>query len=204
MFIVLEGIDGSGKTTAALLLTEKLKKAGIRSVYMREPGGTPEAELLRSIILNPAYKFSPNTIAFLFEAVRRELYDKSIRPLLTTDTVIICDRFTVSTLVYQGLESSFDQFQLGVLNMLATDGLTPDITFLLDGSPEVFLARRQKRQENDRYEQKDIDFQHKLRKLYIDCIRTCENAITVDAEQPPEAVADEIFDAIISRKGGKR
>lgn len=197
-FIVLEGIDGSGKTTAALLLTEKLKQNGIRSTYIREPGGTKEGELLRSIILNPIYSFSPNTIALLFEAARRELYDKTIKPLLHTNTVVICDRFTISTLVYQGLESEYSEDELNTLNSLATNDLKPDLIFLLDGDPEVFLRRRQQRNEQDRYEAKDISFQHKLRKLYRQYIEKSElKTFIIDAEQEAPAIADNIADIII-------
>jgi len=140
--ITLEGIEGSGKTTHARRLFSFLEESGIPCLLTREPGGTPVGEKIRDILLNPeSGVIDPLAETFLFEASRREHVKEVINPALHEGKVVICVRFTDSTLAYQGYGRGVPLSYLCYLNDIATEGVMPDLTVLFDVEPEVGLAR---------------------------------------------------------------
>ncbi|MGE5481147.1 MAG: dTMP kinase [Chloroflexota bacterium] len=141
MFISFEGIDGCGKSTQARLLGERLTESGLPTLALREPGSTPFSEYIRSALLEEDYDLSPQGQLFLFEAARAELTDKVIRPALADGKIVIADRFFDSTTAYQGYGRGLPIEEVEKMNLFATSGLEPDITFYLSLSYEESLAR---------------------------------------------------------------
>ncbi len=144
MFITFEGPEGSGKSTQAAILVERLRTAGREVVAVREPGGTPAGEQIRAILLGEggAVSIDPRSDALLFNASRAQLVADVIRPALARGAVVIADRFADSTLAYQGYGSGLPLEELGALISFATAGLTPDLTLLFDLPVEEGLARK--------------------------------------------------------------
>ena len=144
MFITFEGPEGSGKSTQAAILVERLRTAGREVVAVREPGGTPAGERIRAILLGEggAVSIDPRSDALLFNASRAQLVADVIRPALARGAVVIADRFADSTLAYQGYGSGLPLKELGALISFATAGLTPDLTLLFDLPVEEGLARK--------------------------------------------------------------
>lgn len=141
-FITLEGPDGAGKSEQARRLTLRLRASGIPVTITREPGGTTLGERVRATLLDPTVDRSPIADAFLFDAARAELVSQVIRPALARGETVVCDRFADSTLAYQGYGAGADLGKLEALALLATGGLRPDLTILLDVPVEIGLARR--------------------------------------------------------------
>lgn len=143
VFMTLEGGEGSGKTTQALRLCQLLTAQGYDVLHTREPGGTLVAERLRSILLDRSDEaIAPETEALLILAARRQHVDHVIRPALTRGKLVVCDRFSDSTIAYQGYARGLDLKQLRAMNEWATGGLTPDLTLLFDVPIGVGLGRR--------------------------------------------------------------
>lgn len=142
MFISLEGPDGSGKTTQIDLLAERLRTLGHNVVTTREPGGTPPGAALRTLLLDTSWELSGVTEALLMSADRAEHVRQVIRPALESGTIVVTDRYADSTLAYQGGGRGLDMGQLRAIQDLATGGLNPDLTFLLDLPVEIGLERR--------------------------------------------------------------
>lgn len=176
VFITFEGGEGSGKSSQARLLAEYLKENGYDVEVTREPGGTAIGDAIRAILLNPELLEMGNvTELLLLAASRAQNVHERIEPALDRGAVIVCDRFIDSTLAYQGYGRNFDIGLLKSLNRLATGGVTPDLTILLDLPPEVGLARSKALDkaeagegEGDRFEQEDIDFHRRLRKGFLE------------------------------------
>lgn len=150
LFIVLEGVDGSGKTTQAQLLTAWLQEQGIPVVLTREPGGSVLGERLRTLILDHTLPCTPRAELLLFMAARAQHMAEVISPALAAGTVVICDRFALSTLVYQGFVRGLPLDEIRAANEVATGGIHPDLTVLIDVPYEVVYARIGERQ--DRFE----------------------------------------------------
>ncbi len=146
-FITIEGIEGAGKSTQMALLKEYLEKRGKKVLALREPGGTLVGEKLRAILLNTheGETIDPLTELFLYEACRVALVRNVIKPALDAGKTVICDRFTDSTIAYQGFGRGIDIKAIETLNSLASAGVVPDITLLLDIAPEQGLKRAFKR-----------------------------------------------------------
>lgn len=143
IFITLEGGEGSGKTTHALLLYQWLTAQGLNVLQTREPGGTPLAEQLRTILLDsPAESIASETEAFLILAARRQHVDHVIKPALAQGKTVVCDRFSDSTMAYQGYGRRLDQRALRAMNDWATGKLVPHLTLLFDVPVAVGLRRR--------------------------------------------------------------
>ncbi len=140
-FITFEGGEGSGKTTQVRRLAEHLRERGFEVVVTREPGGTPLAEAVREILLDPGLEPDALTELFLLEAARHDHVERVIRPALDRGAVVLCDRFADSSAVYQGLVGGVEASTVERLNRLATGGLEPDLTFVLDVAVEEGLAR---------------------------------------------------------------
>jgi dTMP kinase len=167
LFITFEGGDGAGKTTQIKLLSEYFLKAGQPALVTREPGGTPVGESVRALLLDPASAMSPRTEALLYFAARAEHAELVIRPALAARSHVICDRFSDSTYVYQGMARGLDKSELSRLNDWAAGGLLPDATFLLDAPPECLSSRRQNRGQPDRMEKEGLAFQRAVRTGFL-------------------------------------
>ena len=199
-FITFEGVDGGGKSTQVQLAAEWLRKQGYDVITTREPGGTVLAEKVRELVLDPALPLNTTSQSLLYLAARSEHVEKVIRPALDAGKVVLCDRFSDSTLVYQGLSLGKELAELTVLRQLcsfATAGLEPDLTLVLDGRPEELAKRRELRGVTDRYEQQGLDFQHKLRDGFLTLAKAEPERIKVlNAEGSMEEVAAAVQKAI--------
>jgi len=140
-FIVLEGVEGSGKSTQSQLLSQKLSSEGISNLLVREPGGTDTGEKIRALILE-GYELNPLTELFLFSAARSELIQNEIIPALDSNTVVVCDRYIYSSIAYQGYAKGLNLDTVGEVNSIATSRISPDLVFLLDINPEVSFERK--------------------------------------------------------------
>ncbi len=160
MLITIEGIDGAGKTTIALKLYEYLKREKGEVYLFREPGSTEVGEKIREILL--MYDVSDITELLLFESARAELTERLLLPLLEKGKIVILDRFYDSTTAYQGYGRGIDIEMIERINMFASKGIKPDLTILLDISPEVALERLRAK---DRFE--EIDFLRKVREGFL-------------------------------------
>ena len=199
-FITFEGADGGGKSTQVQLAAEWLRKQGYEVVTTREPGGTVLAEKVRELVLDPALPLNTTSQSLLYLAARSEHVEKVIRPALDAGKVVLCDRFSDSTLVYQGLSLGKGLAELTVLRQLcsfATAGLEPDLTLVLDGRPEELAKRRELRGVTDRYEQQGLDFQHRLRDGFLTLAKAEPARIKVlNAEGSMEEVAEAVQKAL--------
>ena len=166
MFITFEGLDFSGKSTQAKLLHEYLASKSIKSILLREPGGTKISEKIREIILNPEHlEMTPLTEFMLFSASRSQLVSEVIKPHLKNGYVVICDRYYDSSAAYQSYGGKLELKQVLKVNEIATGNLKPDLTFLIDISPEEAFSRLAGRGDaKDRMENKDLKFYNKVHK----------------------------------------
>src|SRR3954467_2416267 len=167
MFITFEGIDGSGKTTQLRRVAERFRDP----VITKEPGGTPTADRIRSILLDAGSKLDPLAEGFLFAASRHQHVVEVIKPALDAGHVVLCDRFTDSTLAYQGFGRLIDLDKLRALNAWATDSLTPDLTLLFDLPEHVGLDRARSRnaeamRDEGRFEAEELRFHQRVREGY--------------------------------------
>jgi len=160
LFVTLEGIDRSGKTTQAALLLEAL---GEDAVGVREPGGTPAGERVRQVLKDPALALSAEAEALLFAAARAELVSDVIRPALEAGRVVVSDRYLDSSLAYQGSARGLGVEEVERVNRFATGGLEPDLTILLDLDPAAAAARAG---EQDRFEQEGAALQRRVHAAY--------------------------------------
>ena len=199
-FITFEVVDGGGKSTQVQLAAEWLRKQGYDVITTREPGGTVLAEKVRELVLDPALPLNTTSQSLLYLAARSEHVEKVIRPALDAGKVVLCDRFSDSTLVYQGLSLGKELAELTVLRQLcsfATAGLEPDLTLVLDGRPEELAKRRELRGVTDRYEQQGLDFQHRLRDGFLTLAKAEPARIKVlNAEGSMEEVAEAVQKAL--------
>lgn len=156
--IVFEGAEGAGKTTQVRILAKRLATAGVPCISLREPGGTPVGDEIRQILLHAEQEITPPTEALLFIASRAELIAREIRPALGAGTVVLVDRFFLSTYAYQIVGRGLPETEVRAANRLATAGLAPDLTLLLDVSAAHGLERADARGARDRMERSGDDF----------------------------------------------
>ena len=191
IFITFEGVDGSGKTTQVQRLAAALEP---NVMLTREPGGTPISERIRDIFLT-SDGITTMTELLLIAAARAQHVDERIRPALAAHQIVICDRFTDATVAYQGYRGGIDLEIIHQLNRVATGGLTPDITFILDLPPEIGLQRQQQgKTHRDRLDKEPLEFHRKVREGYLSVAKAEPQRVKlIDATQPPDAVHTEIF-----------
>ena len=202
IFITFEGIDGCGKSTQCELLKDCLNEAGKEFIFVREPGGTVIGERIREILLDKKNsQMTARTELLLFEAARAQITDEVIRPALEEGKTVICDRFFDSSSAYQGMARGMGMEFVSGLNMAATGGLAPDVTFFFDISAEEALERRGKRGEaSDRIELAGLKFQEDVRRGYLELAKSSGGRIvTIDARLG----IDEIFGQVKEALEGK-
>ncbi|MBT8412085.1 MAG: dTMP kinase [Octadecabacter sp.] len=197
VFITFEGIDGSGKSTQARMLAERLQGA----VLTREPGGSAGAEEIRALLLTgDPDRWSAETEILLFTAARRDHLEKTIEPALAEGRTVICDRFADSTRVYQGATRGDLRGTVDSLHRLMI-GREPDLTFIIDMDPKEALARGLARKSGeDRFEDMGLAFQETLRHGFLALAKAMPNrCILIDGNRDPAAVAAEIAAHVAGR-----
>jgi len=199
-FISFEGIDGCGKSTQAKMLLERLNNEGCKTILVREPGGTRISESVREILLTKGMdELEDRTEALLMTASRAQLTDEVIRPNLEKGNWVIADRYTDSTLAYQGGGRNLNLDWLIELNTFATDGLLPDVTIVVDIVAEEGERRRKKNIE-DRIEKAGIELQQNVRKMYSELAKRFSDRIfIVDGHESAENINELIWKEISRR-----
>ena len=195
LFVVFEGADGTGKSTQVGAVSAKLRAAGHDVVVTREPGGSVVAEKLRDVVLDPAHEINPITEALIFAAARADHIAKTIAPALAAGQIVISDRFVGSSIAYQSAGRGLSQETIVDINTHATNGLTPDVTVVLDLDESVATRRRVARAETtDRMESAPDGFQDAVRASFLAQAQAApQRHLIVDASQSPEAITDEIL-----------
>ncbi|MDP3767972.1 MAG: dTMP kinase [Dehalococcoidia bacterium] len=193
LLITLEGGEGAGKSVQLEALARRLEQCGHRVVRTREPGGTPLGERVRTIVLDLSSALDPLTETLLFVAARAELVAAVIDPALARGDIVVCDRFGDSTLAYQGFGRGVEPDTIERLNSVATRGLRPDVTVLLDLPTSEGLTRNVSG-DPDRFEREAQEFHERVRRGYHElAAREPARWLVVDAGQPREAVTDAIW-----------
>jgi dTMP kinase len=194
MFITFEGPEGGGKTTQIGRLATHLRELGQTVVTTRQPGGDPLGQRLRALMLDQQeIDIAPEAELLMMMADRAQSVQMVILPALNSGSVVVCDRYADSSLAYQGCGRGINTESVSALNVFATGGLTPDITFLLDIEPKAGLAR----QANiNRMERMDAAFHDRVRAGYLEIARRePERFVVIDASQPADAVEQQIWEA---------
>ena len=196
LFITFEGGEGCGKSTHSRLLLKKLEQQNIPAVLTHEPGGTALGDELRRVLKRKqGSSISPQAELLLFAASRAQLVAEVIRPALEEGKVVICDRFTHSTLVYQGYGRGLDLTIVEKVNNMATGNLKPDLTIFLDISPEQGLAR--KHSLRDRFELEDLPFHRRVREGYLKMAAAePDRWLVIDAFLPKGKIAEIIWNRV--------
>ncbi|MCR8547617.1 dTMP kinase [Salipiger sp. P9] len=201
LFISFEGIDGSGKSTQARLLAERLRGEGREVVLTREPGGSPGAEEIRALVLQgDPDRWSAETELLLFTAARRDHLERTIRPALARGATVICDRFADSTRMYQGLSRGDLRQAVDTLHELMI-GVEPDRTILIDMDPAAALSRAKARATpEERFEDFGLGLQEKMRAGFLALAAEFAGRFRViDGNRAPEAVAEDVRAALEAR-----
>ena len=196
LFITFEGGEGCGKSTHSRLLLKKLEQRNIPVVLTHEPGGTALGNELRKALKRKRTSFiSPQAELFLVAASRAQLVAEVIRPALEEGKVVLCDRFTHSTMVYQGYGRGLDFTAIQMVNNMATRNLHPDLIIFLDIPPEQGLAR--KRSLKDRFELEDSSFHQRIREGYVKMAAAePDRWLVIDASLPKSKVAEIIWNRV--------
>lgn len=202
-FITIEGPEGSGKSTLTKGIIEFLKSKGYEVVYSREPGGTALGEKIRDILLISSNEMDPMTEVFLFLAARRENVSKNILPALRNGKVVICDRYTDSTLAYQGYGRGLKIKLLRRLNKMATSGIKPDITLIVDIDPETGFQRISGK-SFDRIEKETLDFHKRVREGYLKIAKIASKRVKVlDGTKDPKELLRDALSHVLKRMDEK-
>ena len=203
-FITFEGGEGSGKSTHARILADRLNALGIEVVLTREPGGSAGAEIIRHILLSGIAKpLGAETEAILFAAARDDHVRATILPALVAGRWVICDRFINSTRVYQGALGKVDAKLIRGLERVTVGAAMPNLTFVLDVPANVGLARAKRRRGNsatDRFEAESVEFHETLRQAYAALAdKEPKRCIVIDGRAPRDVVSDRIWEAVRER-----
>jgi dTMP kinase len=200
LFVAFEGGDGAGKSTQARLLAASLRSAGHQVLLTREPGGTPIGESLRSLVLDHGQgEIDPRTEALIFAAARAAHVSQAIVPALGRGDVVVTDRYIGSSIVYQGVGRGLGAGSVRELNEWATEGLWPDLTFLLDVEESEGRARRTAHETaEDRLESEPDAFHRDVRAAFLDLAAAQPEAyVVLDGRREPSALAEEILSAVL-------
>ena len=197
-FIVIEGLEGAGKSTAHQCVVDTLKELGINDVvFTREPGGTPLAEKLRHLIKHETEEpVTDKAELLMLYAARIQLVDNVIKPALAQGKWVVGDRHDMSSQSYQGGGRQLGEAFLTHLKQIVLGDFEPDLTLYLDINPAVGLARARGRGELDRIEQQDLDFFHRTRARYLELVKDNPKAVMINAEQSIEQVQADIKSAV--------
>ncbi len=191
-FVVFEGIDGSGKSTLMKMLDQHLKDLSFSTIITREPGGTEIGDQLRDLILKKtAQPPTPRTELLMYQASRAQHVDLVIRPALENKKWVLCDRFSASSVAFQGGGRGISEEQVKWLNNFSTNNLEPHLTVLLDLSIEESHKRRSQRSHQtgaveDRIESEKEEFHERVRQSFLKQAKTSNNWLVLDATQSPE------------------
>lgn len=200
-FIVLEGPDKSGKSTQACLLARRLRRRGVPFVHTREPGGTSFAEAIRRILLSPRHKVEPLAELLLYEAARAQHTTEKLLPALRAGKMVICERYTLATLAYQGWARGLSLPLIRRLNRIATGGLEPDLTVVLD-IPESQFATRDRLRRRDRLELESSSFRRRVREGYRRLALRRDRIVLLNGRKPVDELHLEIsrlVDSLLKR-----
>lgn len=207
-FITFEGGEGAGKSTQAQLLAERLREAGHTVVETREPGGTKRGEKIRTFLLSGrAKEYGPMGEAVLFSSAREDHVREVIRPALERGDWVLCDRFSDSTAAYQGAAGGVRPSVIRALERVSAGDTMPDLTIILDVPPEAGLKRALERNgegdeasDGDHFESRELRFHEALRDCFLQIAKEAPGrCIVVDAQLPADAVADDVWEAVVER-----
>ncbi|MEI2732993.1 MAG: dTMP kinase [Dermatophilaceae bacterium] len=191
VFLVFEGGDGAGKSTQVRLLAEALRSGGREVLLTRQPGGTPLGTSLRELVLHGEH-VSPRAEALLFAADKAQHVDEVVRPALAAGSIVVCDRYTDSSLAYQGAGRDLEPDQVGEVLAWAVGGLVPDLTVLLDVPAEIGRTRRGA--PPDRLEAEHGDFHERVRRRFLDLAAAApQRYLVLDATLPPDRLHERIL-----------
>jgi dTMP kinase len=214
LFITFEGVEGSGKTTQIQRLKKYLTQKRLPCKVTREPGGSSIGEKIRKILLNPDHgEMTPTSELLLYEAARAQHVKEVIKPFLKKGGVVLCDRFSDATVAYQGHGRRIDLKWIERLNRLSSQGIRPDVTFLLDCPSNVGLKRALQRnrvlkqEKEGRFEKEEIQFHRRVRKGYLDIAKKQPDRVKViDTREGEKKVFEKIrkiIDNLIEVKGSR-
>ena len=205
VLITVEGVEGSGKSTQCARLEQHLSGRGLQVVRTSEPDGTPLGVGVRALFEAAGPTPTPLTQTFLFMAARQEHVTRVIAPALARGAVVISDRYADATVAYQGYGQGMDVQTIRELNMLATGGVLPDLTLVLDLDP-VAGMRRIRGRALDAFEKMDTAFHRRVREGYLEIARADKNRVVVlDADRAPDALHADVVravDELLARRGG--
>ena len=194
-FIVIEGCEGAGKSKQSALLRDALISRGIDAVVTREPGGAPLAEALRRLLLDPVYSPDAVTELYLYSAARRDHLNKVVFPALADGKIVVCDRFTYSTLAYQGYGRGLDIDFIREVNRKTITPLTVDLALFVDVSPEIGFARKGGADKSDRLERESLEFFERVYGGFKAMVAAGE-LTDIDASGTKEQTAQKIYKAV--------
>jgi dTMP kinase len=188
-YVVLEGVDGSGKTTVGQALVAALEERGVSAILVREPGGTDLGEAIRRLLLDSEH-LSEWAEVFLFAAQRAELVREVIAPALAADTWVVSDRSYYSSIAYQGRARGLGEESVRMINEAGLDGVFPDHVFVLDVQPDVALGRQDR---PDRIGREGVDFQRAVRDSYVGLAEKEEKVVLLDGASKVDVLVSEIL-----------
>ncbi|MFI5245415.1 MAG: dTMP kinase [Gemmatimonadales bacterium] len=205
--IVFEGVEGAGKSTQLDRLGGHLARAGVPHRTFREPGGTALGDAIRALLLDPASTISARAEALLFMASRAELVSRELRPAIESGTIVLLDRFFLSTYAYQVAGRGLVESEIRAANMMATHGLVPDLTILLTLSADVGLERAARRSATDRMERSGRDFHARVERAFSEFATPdwqaahaeCGAIVALDASTDEGTVGSLVLDAMTAR-----